>query len=70
MSQLAMAGDEDWLTPSEAAEIVNVAPQTLANWRAQGIGPSYSKLSEGRGGRVRYLRRDVLTWLDKRRVAA
>lgn len=70
MSQLTMAGDEDWLTPSEAAEIVNVAPQTLANWRTQGTGPSYSKLSEGRGGRVRYRRRDVLAWLDQRRVAA
>lgn len=70
MPQHAMAGDEVWHTPIETAEIVNVAPQTLANWRAQGTGPSYSKLSEGRAGRIRYRRSDVLAWLAQRGVAA
>lgn len=70
MSDVTVPEAEDWLTPPEAAEVVNVAPQTLANWRASGIGPRYSKLSEGRAGRVRYLRRDVLVWLAERRVAA
>ncbi|MET7781524.1 helix-turn-helix domain-containing protein [Streptomyces mirabilis] len=70
MSDVITRNDEDWLTPSETAEVVNVAKQTLANWRALGTGPSYSKLSGGRGGRVRYRRRDVLAWLDERQVAA
>ena len=70
MPQNPIADEEDWLTPPEAAEVVKVAVQTLANWRAAGLGPPYSKLSEGRAGRVRYLRRDVLRWRAERQVAA
>ncbi|NNN36124.1 helix-turn-helix domain-containing protein [Streptomyces sp. S3(2020)] len=70
MSDVITPCDEEWLTPSETAEVVNVAKQTLANWRALGTGPSYSKLSKGRGGRIRYRRHDVLAWLAERKVAA
>lgn len=38
--------------------------KTLANWRSQGKGPKYIKLSSGRGGSVRYHWSDVHAWLD------
>jgi hypothetical protein len=50
--------------------MARVSEKTLANWRSLGIGPSYTKLSPGRGGRIRYRRSDVLAWLAQREVAA
>lgn len=54
---------DEWLTSREAAELAKLAPQTLSNLRWRGEGPAYSKLSPGRGGRIRYRRRDVERWL-------
>ncbi|GAB3169790.1 helix-turn-helix transcriptional regulator [Streptomyces incanus] len=57
---------EKQLRPQEAAEMINVSPKTLANWRASSMGPRYTKLSPGRGGRVRYPLSAVLDWLAER----
>ena len=70
MPQNPISDEDDWLTPPETADLLNVAVQTLANWRAAGLGPAFSKLSDGRAGRVRYLRRDVDVWRAERRVVA
>ncbi|QKW10871.1 helix-turn-helix domain-containing protein [Streptomyces sp. NA04227] len=56
------------LTPVEAGKIMGVSPQTLANWRWQGIGPTYVKLTPGRGGRIRYTRASVDAWMREREV--
>ncbi|WP_405615267.1 helix-turn-helix domain-containing protein [Streptomyces sp. NBC_01508] len=56
----------DKLTPAQAGREMGVSPQTLANWRWQGIGPEYIKLTPGRGGRIRYTRRAVDEWLRER----
>ena len=40
------------------------AVQTLARWRHEGRGPAYHKS----GQRVIYHGRDVLEWLDSRRI--
>lgn len=61
---------DDWLTTREASDLAKVAVQTLTNWRALNTGPPYTKLSDGKAGRVRYRRRDLMAWLDRRRVAA
>lgn len=61
--------EDDWLTPREASALTRAAEKTLANWRALSVGPPYTKLSEGKSGRVRYRRRDLVAWLDQRRVA-
>lgn len=53
----------DYLTPAETAELVRVSPKTLANWRWQGIGPAFTKLTPGRSGRIRYHRSSVETYL-------
>ena len=39
-----------WLTQEELAERWRKSPRTLANYRAQGKGPTYSKM----GGKVLY----------------
>lgn len=46
---------EPLLDTTQAAECLGLVPQTLANWRCQGVGPRYVKL----GARVRYRRTDV-----------
>ncbi len=48
-----------WLTPDEAAAVLNVPAATLAQWRYRGQGPRYSKV----GTVVRYSRRDLDAWL-------
>lgn len=39
-----------WLGAVEAAEHMGFASKTLANWRAQGIGPAFRKI----GRAIRY----------------
>lgn len=46
------------------------SPKTLANWRSQGKGPAFIKLSSGRGGSVRYEWSAVNAWLAEQRKAA
>lgn len=55
---------DEWLTPQEAARIAKLSVSTLSDKRWKGTGPRYTKLSPGRGGRIRYKRRDVLAWLE------
>jgi hypothetical protein len=64
----ALPDSEDWLTAREAGALAKVTQKTLANWRSLGIGPPYSKLSPGRGGRVRYRRSDLMAWLEADRA--
>ncbi|MFA3877591.1 helix-turn-helix transcriptional regulator [Streptomyces sp. MMCC 100] len=54
---------EATLTPAELAAELGVSTKTLMNWRWQGTGPRYVKLTPGRSGRIRYRRRDVNAWL-------
>lgn len=50
---------------AELAEYTGIAPQTLARWASEGTGPKYIKL----GGAVRYLKRDLLEWLNAQSAA-
>ena len=43
---------------------------TLAQWRHHGTGPAFHKLNNGRGSRVLYHGKDLLSWLEKKRVEA
>lgn len=51
------------LTSSAVATELGIKERTLCNWRSQGLGPEYVKLSPGRGGRIRYARSKVDAWL-------
>ncbi|OEJ57745.1 hypothetical protein BGM19_06960 [Streptomyces agglomeratus] len=49
----------EWLKPCEVAAQLRVSVGTLANWRYQGTGPRYIKLSDAPNAPVRY-RRDAV----------
>ncbi|MDX3753992.1 helix-turn-helix domain-containing protein [Streptomyces sp. AK02-04a] len=49
----------EWLTPREVAAQLRVHIGTLANWRYQGAGPKYTKLSDAPNSPVRYKKADV-----------
>lgn len=57
-------GDE-LLKASQVAEMMKMAERTLADWRWRGTGPPFTKLSAGRGGRIRYRRSDVEAWIAR-----
>lgn len=46
------------MTPTEAAKVLGVKIETLANWRAAGFGPAYTKV----GRRVFYEPATVLAY--------
>lgn len=56
------------LTTEEVAELLQVSPELVRQWRSRGEGPRSYKLSPGRSGTVRYRREDVDAWLRTRWV--
>lgn len=50
------------LTSAEVARALRVTPSTLCHWRARGFGPRVFWVGPGS---PRYLREDVLEWLDR-----
>lgn len=61
---------DEWLTPSEVAQLAKLSVRTLSDRRWKKTGPPYRKLSPGKGGRVRYRRSDVLAWLQGEQKAS
>ena len=55
---------EEFYHPTSHEMGLIAKPQTLAKWRHEGRGPAYHKS----GQRVIYHGRDVLEWLDSRRI--
>jgi len=53
------------LKEAEAAEFLNVQPQTMRNWRCVGEGPPHIRL--GRRA-IRYLAEDLQKWAIAQRV--
>ena len=60
----------DLLTPEQVAEMLQVHPGTLENWRVRGDGPPFVKLGNKRRSAVRYPRQAVEDWIfnDMKRV--
>lgn len=48
-----------WLTPEDLANMWQVSPGTIANWRTNKRGPEFVRI----GGLVRYSPEAVQTWL-------
>ena len=63
-----MARYSPLLTTAEVAELLNLAVDTVRDYRQDGKGPAYIKLSAGRSAPVRYRQVDVDRWLDSQRV--
>ncbi|MFD5790719.1 helix-turn-helix transcriptional regulator [Streptomyces sp. NPDC127037] len=55
---------DELLAPRQVQSEYGFSLQTLANWRWTGVGPTFIKLSPGRGGRIRYKRSAIEAWLD------
>lgn len=53
-----------WITDRQTAEMLSMHVQSLRNWRAQGVGPVYSKI----GRAVRYALQDVIQFCEDRKV--
>jgi hypothetical protein len=52
--------DGEWWNVKEVAKIIGISPQTLANWRFTGRGPTYQKV----GKRILYPRADLLEFMN------
>jgi excisionase family DNA binding protein len=57
-------GEEQLLTPQQAAKYLNISVRTLAEWRRRGIGPPSIKLPSGAR---RYRRADLDRWIETHR---
>lgn len=57
------------LSPRQVGELYGFTAGTLANWRWTGTGPDYIKTSPGKGGRIRYKRSAIETWLNERTIS-
>ncbi len=51
------------LTPEQAAKRLSLSQKTLANYRSQGIGPKFVRLS---GRAIRYQVKDLRDYIDQR----
>ena len=61
------ARPSDRMTEAEAAEKIGVCIRTLQRYRADGIGPEWSRVGPRR---IRYMRQDVDAWLTRQRQCA
>ena len=60
--ELAQAYDPDQLlTQEEAASLLAIKPDTLAQWRTRGQGPAFCKL----GRAIRYPRRTLVAYCEE-----
>lgn len=59
--------DIDLIKPRALAAEWQLTEKTLANWRSQGTGPPFLKIS---GGVVRYSRAAVAAWLEAQQADA
>lgn len=55
---------KEFLTPKEVCSWLALPSSTLADLRARGEGPAFTRLS---ARNIRYARRDVRTWLEQNR---
>ena len=62
MSHLIVMSDDDAeiMTGQQVADLLQVSPRTLEEWRQTRTGPPYRRM----GRHVRYLRREVLAWFE------
>lgn len=59
---------DELLSPRQVDAEYGIPYLTLQGWRWRGIGPAYIKMSSGRGGRIKYRRSVIETWLDTQTV--
>lgn len=55
---------DELLDERQVSRLWGIPTKTLQTWRYRGEGPAYVKV----GSSVRYVRRDISTWLESRTV--
>lgn len=63
-----MGKEDEFMLPHEVARLLKYTVEHLAALRSQRRGPPYFKLGRGRASRVLYSRREVLAWIEGRRI--
>jgi predicted DNA-binding transcriptional regulator AlpA len=58
---------QEFLTPKQVCTWLALPPSTLADLRARGDGPAFTRLS---ARNIRYARRDVSAWIARNRCQA
>ena len=61
MSTTNPLNTREYLDENQVSKLLNISPKTLRNWRVQGEGPKFVKLSNRL---IRYRRVDIDTWAD------
>ena len=60
--------DAEILKENDAAAFIRVHARTLTTWRWRKCGPAYIRKGSGKRSVIRYLRADLLKWLQEGRV--
>ncbi len=60
-----MSPEVDLLTTKDAADLLDVAPITLATWRQENKGPRYVRVGDRN---IRYRRADLAAYLEESTV--
>lgn len=63
-----MTEEEVMLTSKQTAELCGVSLNTLQKWRSRNVGPKYVKFGGSNAAAVRYVRKDVESYLAARLV--
>lgn len=58
-----MSEPKQFLTTTEAAEVLRLSPRTLERFRVEGTGPKYLKAGGGKRARVLYDPKELRQWL-------
>ena len=56
----------DVLTSEEAANVIGVSEYTMRQWRREGHGPQWLRITDGPKGGIRYRRESIDEWLKAR----
>ena len=60
-----MQDNFEWMSVQQVASYLGVASSTVAKWRLREQGPPYVRTAKSG---IRYLRTDVISWLDDHKV--
>ena len=69
MPQTSISFDAScWYRPTDPAMLVIGATSTLARWRSEHRGPSFTKVGTGRSSRILYSGAALIAWLESQSV--
>ena len=54
---------QEWMSPKTASALYEISTITLERWRANGVGPAYTKLGTAPNAPIRYRRKDFEAWV-------